>query len=88
MKQFSLLTNPSVQTDNNENKKIIDINGLKSLRSYEYNIDKETISTAPYFTEKMVTDHSQAFDFSASFPLKTLFLPLISENILTINSFQ
>ncbi len=74
---FSLITNPSIITDN----KIIDINPLKSLQSYEYNIDKETISTAPFFTEEMLTIHNQVTDFRALSHLKTLFLPLFPQNL-------
>jgi hypothetical protein len=74
--QFSLRT--SEEFDKN-GKKIINLNGLKSLRSFEYNIDKETISFSPYFTGKIVTVHSQEFDFNTLLSLKTLALPLIPE---------
>lgn len=85
--KFSLLTNPSIITNKNENKKIIDTNELTSLRSYEYNFDKETVSVAPYFTERNFTD-PHAFDFTASSSLKTLFLPLMAENSSEYKKFQ
>ncbi len=82
--KFSLITNPSTT----ENKNIININGLKSLRSYEHNIDRETVSTAAYYTEEMFTRHNQPFDFSESLHLKTLFLPISPESSGDYKHFQ